>query len=197
MKCQRKKPRLGLDFFMTSTHFLYIYIFHQFFQIIYWIINGIIFFYLIAQQSIDLIWVVFMLPRLVQITRSTECNTNNWFGYCTYLGELFMHELSKPSSLLPFLNAKSNIFLLILFLFLHALSSWWCWFFINAKQTEKLCSYFSSPISKLAMNLGLVELHFVWPNLAIQTNCLVSQKHSFIFFLIFMNLFCLFTLFLD
>ena len=80
---------------------------------------------------------------------------------------------------------------------LHALSSWWCWFFINAKQTEKLCSYFSSPISKLAMNLGLVELHFVWPNLAIQTNCLVSQKHSFIFFLIFMNLFCLFTLFLD
>lgn len=51
----KKKPTLGLNLFMTWKHFLQRYFSYWLFQIIYYIIDGTLFVYFVAQQSIILI----------------------------------------------------------------------------------------------------------------------------------------------
>ena len=83
----KKKPTLGLNFFMTSMHFLlrYFFIFVNFM-----LNNKSNFLHFFIQKYIELYWLYLCCSGWckshILLSRYSEGNISSWFGYCRYSG---------------------------------------------------------------------------------------------------------------
>lgn len=90
----KKKPTLSLNLFMTWKHFLQRYFSYWLFQIIYYIIDGTLFVYFVAQQSIILInknkWIFvysfFYIYLSICIYQNLTCNKDLQINKALWVG---------------------------------------------------------------------------------------------------------------